>query len=223
MQARLMERALLDVGFAILTTYSRERPFKYSRLEDMNRSPLADWLDIGIAYYAAQAAPSQISYLNRRVGEMFSIEDILTMSRPFVLPAAALGDSAAGEFRNGPAAGTGGPPAQGGGGNARGPSQEASVPKDVRDRSMFDAQSAALFAYLLETLGVEKIRELIDRSRAGQESDLILGGAEFLGSDFETTERGWLEWIQGQAGDSRKPQGRPGQGQISEWRGNGVD
>ncbi|UCF38249.1 MAG: hypothetical protein JSU96_05200 [Acidobacteriota bacterium] len=226
MQVRMMERTLREIGFAVLITRFGEKEFQYSRIEDMNRSLLTDWLDIGIAYYAAQAAGPRIGYLQRRTDEMFSIEDVLTMSRPFVLPASALGEASGGGFQlrgpggggfSGGPGGPGGPggqgPGSGGGGQA--PSSE-SIPKDVRDRAMFDAEAAVFFAYLVERLGLEQVRELIDRNRAGEQTDLMLSDPALLGANFEPVERDWLEWIAQGAGDREGPRGRSRMGQNAQ-------
>ena len=57
--------------------------FRSSRLGDMGKSPLPDWLDIGIAAYASGKSPDE-SFLLENIDQTFSLEDIFLMSRPFV-------------------------------------------------------------------------------------------------------------------------------------------
>lgn len=214
MQGRMVERTLLEISFAILTTTEEGRSFRYSRVEDMNRSSLSDWLDIGVSFYAANAVESQLFYLQRRTGEMFSIEDILTMSRPFVVPATALGEASSGGPRMAPGGGSAGPPDGGVPGPPRtGPPDSSSIPKDVRDRSMFDAEAAALFAYLVDKVGLDKAKELVERNRAGEECDAVVHEAGFLGPDIEAIEKDWLSWIAARGGPGEGFRGRPQQGQ----------
>ncbi len=199
--SRMVETAVLQLGYAILmTTLNPEKEFRNSRLEDMNRSPLADWLDIGLAVYASGSGESQVSFLQRRMEESFPIEDVLFMSRPVVAPTFNGGNPG---FSRG---GSGGPP--GGMGVSPGfsqghPSRSSSIPKDIQDRRMFDAQAATFFAYLLGTQGVEKVREIVLLNRRGEDIQEILERPEFLGTDFEPVENSWREWVGNQKVKSR--------------------
>ncbi len=65
------------------TAMDESLQFRSSRLDDMGKSPLPDWLDIGIAWYAA-GAKANLEFLNQNMEQTFPIEDILSMSRPFV-------------------------------------------------------------------------------------------------------------------------------------------
>lgn len=204
-ESRLVETAALQLGYAVITTsLNPEKEFRYSRLEDMHRSPLADWLDIGLAVYASGSHEAPITLLKRRIEEAFPIEDVLFMSRPVVVPTfeSLNTDSARGNF---------GPPGGGMGGPSDSPREQSprsdSIPKDVQDQRMFDAQAAAFFAYLLETLGTAKVREIVQLNIENQDIQEILERPEYLGSDFEAVENSWREWLNKQRKDSEN--GRP--------------
>jgi hypothetical protein len=73
-----------QIPYAILQSMlGKGIQYRSSRLDDMSKSPLPDWLDIGIASYAS-GINSNISYLQQHMDQTFPIEDILTMARPFV-------------------------------------------------------------------------------------------------------------------------------------------
>ena len=71
--------------------------FRSSRLGDMGKSPLPDWLDIGIAAYASGKSPDE-SFLLENIDQTFSLEDIFLMSRPFVASSVS---GSGGSFRGG--------------------------------------------------------------------------------------------------------------------------
>jgi hypothetical protein len=70
----------------ISMTLAKDKEFRSSRLDDTGRSPLSDWLDIGLAAYASGSANSNLRFLQDRTEEAFPLEDVLGMSRPFVAP-----------------------------------------------------------------------------------------------------------------------------------------
>ena len=70
---------------------------------------------------------------------------------------------------------------------------------------MFDAQAATFFAYLLETQGVEKVREIVQLNSSGEDIQEILERPEFLGTDYQAVENAWREWVGNQ---KVKPRGR---------------
>ena len=74
------------------------------------------------------------------------------------------------------------------------------LPKDVQDRNMFDAQAAAMFAYVFDKLGQEKTAELVREVREGKESRSLLIREGALGNDIEKVEKEWMEWLK-----TRKP------------------
>lgn len=60
---------------------------------------------------------------------------------------------------------------------------------------LFDGQSSTFFRYLMEKVGVEKVKELIQAAREGTESRDFIARPEVLGSDFEQIERDWAGWV----------------------------
>jgi len=204
--ARLVSSTVQRAASAmIFTTLAPEKEFRASRLEDPGRSPLADWLDIALAAHASGTARANLRLLQERLDEGFPLEDVLTMSRPFVPPSAG-GASGGAPFvirMPGPAPAGGGAPAPT---PAPGPGSQApatmnrsvSMPKDVADRMMFDAQSAAFFSYVLEKAGVEKGKALVQWNREGKPVREFVARAEVLGSDLDTIEKEWQSWIKAQ-------------------------
>ena len=65
---------------------AKQKEFRSSRLDDTGRSPLTDWLDIGLAAYVSESANSNLKFLQDRMEEAFPLEDVLGMVRPFVVP-----------------------------------------------------------------------------------------------------------------------------------------
>jgi len=211
---RMVETTVMEMGKAILlSTLNPEKEFRLSRIDDMNRSPLADWLDIGIASYAAGGLESHVSFLQRRLDEAFPIEDILFMSRPVVAPSAGGGSGQGGTIVIRMERGSGG---QGGGQrHGQGGGGLRSMPKDVQDRMMYDAQAATIFAHLIEKMGIEKVTEIVRLNREGEDIQDVLESEEYLGSDFELVENVWSEWVKSQKVQRREMRmmGRPPQQQ----------
>ncbi len=217
METRMVNNTVQQMGFALLqAALAPSQQFRSSRIEDIGRLPMADWLEIGLVNHAAGVGPN-MGFLQPRLQEAFPLDDLLSMSRPFVAP--TVGDSGGGAFmiRMGPAGGAGspgGPPAggnpgglpgmggqggqgggqgrQGGGGGGR------NMPKDQQDRMTFDAQAIALFNYVIEKAGMEKAKEMFQLNRGGTDPRAILTGEGFFGSDLDKTEKEWHTWIQAQ-------------------------
>ncbi len=195
---------------ALQMTLSPEKKFRGSRIDDMGRSPLADWLDIGLATYASGSWNNNLKFLRERLEEAFYFEDLLDMSRPFVLP--AFGESGDYSFGRVIVRRESGQSGHGGQnrtttGSTRAYSPGAapetvlasgSIPKDQQDRMLFDAQAGALFAYLVERIGVRRTKELIQWSRKGNETREFVLRADALGEDVEEAEARWLDWINAQ-------------------------
>jgi hypothetical protein len=211
---KMMERGLVGstvqrVGYAILvTTLNPGAPFRSSRLDDMGRSPLADWLDIGLASYAAGTSVASLGFLRDRLEEGFPLEDVLSMSRPFVAPSAG-GTGPGMVIRMGPEGGpvpgpgvTVGPAPSGPPAPQAGPIMDRparmGMPKDVQDRMTFDAQAALFFSYLSQKVGLEKTKELVQWNREGKPSREFLTRADVLGPDLEKIEEDWQEWVKQQ-------------------------
>jgi hypothetical protein len=101
----------------IQTMLDKDLKYRSSRLDDMGKSPLPDWLDIGIASYAS-GTPLSLSFLQQHMDQTFPIEDVIAMSRPFVAstPSGSSGGDRGGAGRMG-GGDSGG---QGGGGFSQG-------------------------------------------------------------------------------------------------------
>ena len=63
---------------------------------------------------------------------------------------------------------------------------------------LFDAQAAALFSFLLEKVGPDKLREIVKSSREGKSPRETLSRVDLLGPDLEKAEQDWQTWIKAQ-------------------------
>ena len=221
---REMAHAILQVMLA------PEKPYRSTRLDDVGRSPLPDWLDMAIAAYAG-GGPTGVGYLQQHVDEIFTLDDMLTMSRPFVAPTVAQspggfvmrqgggasGGSGGGGASEGPAMGgapmTAPMPAPGGQGGSAGSAAGApgrtgggfpGLSKDQQDRLLFDSQAAVFFGYLMEKIGAEKTRDLISWARERKEPRDFLARPDVLGPDFDKIEQEWAAWVKAQKPDPRE-------------------
>jgi len=184
-----------QIAYAVLQTLLSEgQQFRSSRLDDMGKSPLPDWLDIGIASYVS-GTNSTIGFLQQNMDQSFPLEDGLSMARPFV---ATFSDQNGGGVGGGmPNFGGGGMNGSGGAGGMRGGFQRT-MPKDEQDRMLFDGQASTFFCFILEKIGLEKVRELIKEAREGKESRDYLGRPDVLGPDFQKIETDWAAWVKAQ-------------------------
>lgn len=209
--ARMAGPMVQRVCFALLeTTLMPERGFKSSRIDDLSRSPLADWLDVGVAWYASGAGLN-LTYLQEHLDEVFPLEDMLSMPRPFVAPQSDGGSGAGtGVIRiagagSGPSASPGQGqtlPAPPGGaappagavvsGGGMGP---VTIPKDVQDRLTFDSQAASFFSFIIEKLGIEKAKAVIEANLQGILTRDTLSLPDSLGPDMDQIENRWREWV----------------------------
>jgi len=228
-EKQMVSTAVQQIAYAVLqTSLAKGLQFRSSRLDDMGKSPLPDWLDIGIAAYAS-GVNANLAFLQQNMDQTFPLEDIVTMSRPFVasaILAATTGNGGGGggfpsnSMRaGGPEAG-GGPPAgmmmggmgammgrgQGGFGGGPGmgqrPGGSRSLSKDEQDRMLFDGQAATFFMFLLEKVGIEKVRELIRFTLEGKESIEFISREDVLGNDWKQIESQWSEWVKAQKPDT---------------------
>ena len=103
-QQRVSGTLAKDIAFAVTQVMMSDENFQYrsSRVDDVGRSPLQDWMDIGIGAYVG-GDKSSITYLRENLDMMFPIEDVLFMARPFV------GTGLNGQQRGGPGGGEGFP------------------------------------------------------------------------------------------------------------------
>jgi hypothetical protein len=228
-----------QIAYAVIQTLlDKELQYRSSRLDDMGKSPLPDWLDIGIASYAS-GVNTALSYLKQNMDQTFPIEDVLSMARPFVASASGQngggggagrsgGGNSGGNFGGAPGGGMpgggqggfpgggrstggfsgaggmgggfppgGGFPGGGGQGGQRGGSQRQ-MSKDEQDRTIFDGQAITLFSFLLEKMGIDKVKELIKQAQEGMETREYLSKPDVLGSDFQKIEEVWTAWVKAQ-------------------------
>jgi hypothetical protein len=94
-----------------------------------------------------------------------------------------------------PAASGSGGGAGGGRGGGRG---DANLPKEVLDRQNFDNQSSLFFIYLIEKLGVENIRRLVQINREEKNLAQVIVTPEFLGKSFDDIEKDFMAWVKAQ-------------------------
>ncbi len=220
-EKQMVSSTVQQIAYAVLqSALGKNLQYRSSRLDDMGKSPLPDWLDIGIATYASGSNPN-VGFLQQNMEQTFSIEDIISMSRPFVASTSGQGGSGGGgRSAGGPGGGGGGmmnpgggqglPPAGMGGargsggisgpGGQRGGSQRT-LSKDEQDRMLFDAQAGTFFAFLREKVGIEKVRELIRQAIEGKESREFIMQPDVLGPDFGKIEESWAAWVKAQKPD----------------------
>ncbi len=229
--ARLVSSVVQRMAYAtIMTSLAPDKPFRASRIDDMARSPLPDWIDVGLASYAAGGSALSLRLLKDRIEEAFPLEDVLTMSRPFVAPSAGSGGGGQAVFVQavpgggggarvdtpfpspGGQAGPGGPPTQGGGGGGRQRSGGMNLSKDVQDRMMFDAEASSFFSYLVAKAGVEKTRTIVNLSLENKNSLEVLSQSGAVDKDMDKVEQDWQSWLQEQKTDGPSGNTRPTSG-----------
>lgn len=213
--ARLVSSVVQRMAYAtIMTTLAPDKPFRSSRIDDMARSPLPDWIDVGLASYAAGGPGFNLRFLKDHIEEAFPLEDVVTISRPFVAPAVGGGSGGQAVFMQASPGGAGGggtrveapfPPPGGqagaGGGGSRQRGGGMNLSKDVQDRMMFDAQASSFFSYLVAKAGLEKAREIVKQSREVKNSLEVLSQSGAVDKDFEKVEQDWQSWLKEQKTD----------------------
>ncbi len=201
-EARLVNSVAQRMAYALVTTtLAPDKPYRSSRADDVGRSPLPDWLDVGIASYAAGGPGFNVRFLKDRLDEAFPLEDVVSMSRPFVVPGEDSGGGDRFFMRGGQGGGGSAPAGPGsvpagsvvGGGQGRGGGMN--LPKDVQDRMMFDAEASSFFAFIIEKAGLDKVKRLVDEARQGREPADLLGQQEMLGRELEKIEEDWRAWV----------------------------
>jgi len=201
-----------NVAFAILQVITSDEYFQFrsSRVEDVGKSALQDWLDIGIGAYVS-GDKSSVRYLQDNIDMMFPIDDVLIMPRPFVASSTTGGGQGGqgmtmmgggGQMPkiSGGGQGGGGGRQQGQGGAPKskpdgGGGQPRVLPKDEQDRLLFDGQAISFFDFFMEKHGIEKTRELIKFSSEGKESWDYVARPDVMGRDFSKIETEWLEYL----------------------------
>lgn len=102
-EKQMVASIVQNIAYAVLQSMLGENiQFRSSRVDDMGKSPLPDWLDIGIAAYASDSK-SSLTFLQQNMEQTFSLEDVLSMSRPFVASSSEQGGG--GRNRGGDAGG----------------------------------------------------------------------------------------------------------------------
>ena len=225
-EARAAAQLASQMGYAILmSSLDNEKPYRPSRLDDMSRSPLNDWLDIALVAHATGTAQNAYRVLQERADDCFPLDDVLSMSRPFVAQTTdSGGGGGGGGMGGGPVMITGAGPGGGTssgtvafntgvGGGDRGSAGQAGgrggnvgqgggrgggrvLSKDVVDRMVFDAQATAFFAYLIEKAGIEKVKDLVQQQRKKTESLAVV--QTLLGPDVDKTEMEFMDWVKTQ-------------------------
>ena len=218
-----------NIAFAVLHVMMNRSDeyfqFRASRVEDVGKSPLQDWLDVSIGAYAS-GDKSSIRYLQENLDMMFPIEDVLFMARPYVSATASTGGGGQGggmpKMQGGEGGGMpkmqgGGPGGEGGGrGGAQGQGapkaktaggapQQRVLSKAEQDRLLFDGQAISFFDFFMEKFGIEKIRELIQFASEKNESWEYVVRPDRLGRDFSKIEPEWTEWLMKQSIPDSKP------------------
>ena len=237
-EGRMANETVRKIAYAVIqTNFAKDLRYRSSRLNDMGKSPLPDWLDIGIGTYVTGNDPN-LNYLQENMEQTFPLEDILTMSRPFVAstflqtensgssdgmfgsrggrsgmnggqgfpsggfggmgqggvpPSGGFGGMRSGE---GPPSGFngGGQGFPGGNGSPQGGFQRV-IPKDEQDQMIFDGQSSTFFTFLLEKVGIEKVKELIQAVQEDIVARDFIARSDMLGDDYGKIEQEWIEWV----------------------------
>ena len=215
-----------DIAYAVLQAMINGENFNYrsSRVGDVGKSPLPDWLDVSIAAHASNSR-NAVRYMRNNMDQTFPIEDVITMSRPFV--DSFTGQSGGGgapdggqvmiqmggggfpgggqgmpQMNEGGSPGGGGmgqgrPKAKSGGNSGDGPPQRE-LSKAEQDQMLFDGQAITFFDFYLEKFGVGKMKELIQFVRQGKETLDYIVRPDVLGSNLTKIENDWTEWLNAQ-------------------------
>jgi hypothetical protein len=256
-EKQMVDSTTQKIAYAVLQSMmGKDYQYRSSRLNDMGRSSLPDWLDIGIASYASGKTPD-LEFLKQNMDQTFPLEDVLLMSRPFVASTILQGYGSSGNgndmphfgesgggmpggfggrsgssgsggdmpggFEGGMPGGFGGgmpggfsgsgggmgmPPMDfgsrgsggfsGRGGRGQRGGMQRILPKDEQDQMLFDNQSGTFFCYMLEKVGIEKMRTLVKQVQDGEESLDFITRSDVLGPDMQSIEENWIQWIQSQ-------------------------
>ena len=199
-----------DIAYAVLQSMINGENFNYrsSRVGDVGKSPLPDWLDVSIAAYASNSK-NAVRYMRNNMDQTFPIEDIIAMSRPFVGSLAEQsggGSPGGGQVMiqmngngspDGGGMGQGRPKAKSGGSSGDGPPQRE-MSKAEQDQMLFDGQAITFFDFYLEKFGIGKMKELIQFVRQGKETLDYIIQPDVLGSSLTKIENDWAEWLNAQ-------------------------
>lgn len=221
-----------NIAFAVLQIMMNDENFQFraSRVDDVAKSPLQDWLDIGIGAYASGDREA-LRYLQENIDMAFPFEDVLFMARPYVAQSNTASNGGGGGGQGGVfiMGGAGGDMGQmpkmnsGGGGQGQrqggapkskpdggGAPQQRTLSKDEQDRRLFDGQAIVFFDYIMEKFGIEKVRELIAYvNETKDESYFFVTRPDVLGREFSKIEADLNAWLMKQSIPDPKPKQKP--------------
>ena len=201
-----------DIGYAVLQAMINEEGFNYrsSRVGDVGKSPLPDWLDVSIAAHVSNSKDAAVRYMRINIDQTFPIEDIITMSRPFVNSLTEQGSGRGGGGQGMPQMEGGGFPGGGGGmgqgrpkaksgdGSNNGGPPQRELSKAERDQMLFDGQAITFFDFYLEKFGIGKMKDLIQFVRHGRETADYVIRPDVFGGNLIKIETDWTEWLNAQ-------------------------
>jgi hypothetical protein len=119
-EKQMVTSTIQQISYAVVQVLLvKDLQYRSRRLDDMGKSPLPDWMDIGIASYVSSSKVN-IEFLQKNMDQTFPIEDVLTMARPFVSSSSDMGGGSgrggSGRFGGGTGGGPGMPQGGSGGG-----------------------------------------------------------------------------------------------------------
>lgn len=88
---------------------------------------------------------------------------------------------------------------------------QRNMSKDEQDRMLFDGQASTLFSYLIEKVGIEKVKQLVKQAQEGKESREFITQPAVLGPDFAKIEENWAAWVKTLKAPQTQRQGFQGQ------------
>ena len=63
---------------------------------------------------------------------------------------------------------------------------------------LFDGQSSTFFTFIIEKVGIEKVKDLIKAVQGGIEGRDVVARPDMLGDDFGKIEDEWIEFVENQ-------------------------
>ena len=73
---------------------------------------------------------------------------------------------------------------------------QRTIPKDEQDQMLFDGQSSTFFTFIIEKVGIEKVKDLIKAVQGGIEGRDVVARPDMLGDDFGKIEDEWIEFVE---------------------------
>ena len=75
---------------------------------------------------------------------------------------------------------------------------------------LFDGQASTFFAYLIDKVGLERVKQLVKQAVEGKESREFVTQPDVLGPDFTKIEEGWAGWVKNLKAPQSQRQGFQG-------------